>query len=54
MAITDTTLHDIYEEIGVLELMESSSTLNFINEVLGETEKVANITLFNGPKHEAA
>jgi hypothetical protein len=54
MAIIDTTLHDIYEELGVLELMESFSTLNFIDQVLGETLIIADATSANSSKREAA
>jgi hypothetical protein len=54
MAIIDTTLRDIYEELGVLELMESFSTLNFIDQVLGETLIIADATSANSSKREAA
>jgi hypothetical protein len=45
METTDTSLFEIYEELGVRDLMESAAALRFIDEVLMEKEQniVANI-----------
>jgi hypothetical protein len=41
METTDTSLYEIYEELGVRELMESAACLRFIDEVLMEKEECA-------------
>jgi hypothetical protein len=41
MEKTDTSLYEIYEELGVRELMESAACLRFIDEVLMEKEESA-------------
>ena len=41
METTDTSLYEIYEELGVRELMESAACLRFIDEVLMEKEETA-------------